>query len=267
MRASRQFGSVTIVCSTSPITGANSRAGSSRSLRVVRSVAASDDASRHPVGKAAAEAKPPPRARNTAAVDTATPGLISTIPASGSRGADTKRSPMPDIHAGRPEEHTGTSAPSPRVTSFSRSGSGWTRHSRHNRRSVAAASADPPPIPEATGRFFSRTMRPVATTPVSVGQSAGGTQHKIVGLAAQPGCERPCHGQRQVRCLGGAQPVTDRCEHDQAVQQVIAILPPPDDMQVQVDFGRRAFGQDFRHARCFRVVGRSCAIRPTEQAA
>ena len=56
------------------------------------------------------------------------------------------------MRAGTLERQTGTSAPSAKAASCR---SDFSPHKSANRRSAAAASAEPPPIPEATGKFFS----------------------------------------------------------------------------------------------------------------
>ena len=102
MRASRHPAVPASVSSTSPITGISARAGASRSFRACRSATARLSTSRQALaGNTAAGENPADRDRNTAGVDTATPGLISTIPTPGTAGTGTSRSPMPDIIAGR----------------------------------------------------------------------------------------------------------------------------------------------------------------------
>ncbi len=194
MRASRQFGSAEKACSTSLMAGASRRAGGSRSLRVSRRVAASDAASRHASGKAAREENPPARARNTAGVETSTPGLISTIPRCGSPGAGSNRSPIPDIRAGRPNRHTGTSAPSAGGDEIqSGPARDRTRHSRQTqtqrRRGVGRPSANAGSDRqilfqnEAAGRYHAGFRR----------QGTGRAQHQIVGLAVKAGGKRASH--------------------------------------------------------------------------
>ncbi|MNL47211.1 hypothetical protein D3C87_1699840 [compost metagenome] len=94
--------------------------------------------------------------RKITGVETATRGLTSTIGKAGSSGAGVISSPMPRATSGRPSRHIGTSAPSRSAKVARDTGSIRTFHRSSNPRSAAAASADPPPIPEAMGRFFSR---------------------------------------------------------------------------------------------------------------
>ena len=87
-------------------------------------------------------------------------GLIKTTGNGGRawRGNGVNSSPMPRIITGRACKHTGTSAPNDRQNfSISRHiygcGSG-APHNCQSPRTVAAASLDAPPIPDAKGRFF-----------------------------------------------------------------------------------------------------------------
>ena len=66
------------------------------------------------------------------------------------------RSPMPRGDQRPAARHIGRSAPSPRPSSRQVAASEIARfQSALSARSVAAASLDPPPMPDATGRFFS----------------------------------------------------------------------------------------------------------------
>ena len=57
--------------------------------------------------------------------------------------------------SGRPARHIGTSAPSPSPSSANASSEIARFQTSLSPRSVAAASLEPPPMPDATGRFFS----------------------------------------------------------------------------------------------------------------
>ena len=70
-------------------------------------------------GNSAGAENAPCLARNTEGVGTATPGLTSTMPKLGRRGAGRKISPTPPIRAGAKSRQTGTSAPSPSAISCS----------------------------------------------------------------------------------------------------------------------------------------------------
>ena len=161
MRASRSVGAVRSTASARAISGTSAIAGASRSLRLARASAA-----KSPSLTAAGSEKRPASASNTCPVDTATPGLIRTAGiggGGGTRGATP--SPIPVIRTVSPARQTGTSAPRTNATPARADSSISTCHSRAHSRSAAAASAEPPPIPEATGRFFSRCSAASAGTP------------------------------------------------------------------------------------------------------
>ncbi len=245
MRASRQPGTARRASSASLIAGASDRAGGSRSFRVACRSAASDRALRHPsTGNSAAGENAPPRARNTAGVDTATPGLSSTRPAPGNAGAGVSTSPIPDIIAARPSRHTGTSAPSPRAIAPSAAASRSVPQKRCSSRNAAAASADPPPIPEATGKFFSRTSLPAARRPDCSASARAARSTRLSASAVQSRGEWSSHLQRQILGRRYTQPIAHLGEDHKAVQQVVAVIAPPDDVQMKVDLSRRELESD-----------------------
>ena len=94
-------------------------------------------------------------AENTIGVGTSTRGFTKTIHISGKYGTFVKTSPIPCIRCGELETHTGTSAPKD-ATSLS-----IELPSCIATRSIAAASADPPPMPAAFGNCFSKSMSAV----------------------------------------------------------------------------------------------------------
>ena len=131
-------------------------------------------------------------------------------------------------------------------------------------RSVAAASLDPPPIPDAVGRRLSRNSAapraPHAGARGGLDIEPGGAQHEIV--VAETGERarlRTADRQRQHVRRRALDPVADIGERHQAVEQVIAVGAPPDDMQVQIDLRR---GED---AGCA-VIARARARRSAEPA-
>ena len=85
-------------------------------------------------------------------------GIDQQHAALGSRGnASGRARRCPSIHAVSQSTQTGTSAPSDAAISMQRVVDRVSRsHRCTSPRSTAAASADPPPRPEATGRFFVR---------------------------------------------------------------------------------------------------------------
>ena len=80
MRANRQPGTEAMAASTSAMTGHRAIAGSSRSFPRLARQATISGRSCQRSGNAASGEKPPVRARNTATVDTAAPGLTSSSP-------------------------------------------------------------------------------------------------------------------------------------------------------------------------------------------
>ena len=155
----------------------------------------------------------------------ATPGLTRTIPHRGSAGAGSRRSPIPPIRAVCPARQTGTSAPSLAARLASRPGAGLCRQSRHSSRKAAAASADPPPMPDATGRCFSSTRCRRGDHTDSAARARAARSTRLSGSSVKPRRERARHRQRQR--VGGLrrQRIADAGEHDQAVQQVVAVRP------------------------------------------
>ena len=166
-----------------------------------------------------------------------TPGLTSTIPNRGKRGAGASTSPTPSIRAGRPARHTGTSAPSvgrnrrqidaphlplarKQPQRRRRVGRAAANSGRH-RQIASPASAAPlprrPPPPPAPGPRAAPDCRPppapAANRPVTASDSAA------AGVRRQP--------------------VADAGEHRQAVEPVIPVRPPAEDVQIEVDLGRR----------------------------
>ena len=75
-----------------------------------------------------------------------------------------RSSPLPVPIAAWLARQAGTSAPRLRAMAWSSSSGSSACHSRWSRRSAPAASAEPPPIPEATGRRLSR----VSAAPASI---------------------------------------------------------------------------------------------------
>ncbi len=59
------------------------------------------------------------------------------------------------------------------------------RHSRQSSRSAAAASAEPPPMPDATGKFLVRTIRPPAVTPAAAARTLAARSTEVVRLSGK----------------------------------------------------------------------------------
>ena len=110
-------------------------------------------------------------AANTSAVASGWRGIDQhEVEAAGRPGRGSSSSPMPRIRAGRLPRQTRTSLPSARATSARSGAVGGRRQSRARPRRVAAASAEPPPMPEATGSRLSSRTRTLGLTPDGRGQ-------------------------------------------------------------------------------------------------
>ena len=100
---------------------------------------------------------------NTAGVETATPGLTRTAGIRGNGGNWLRISPRPSTQQDFDSRQTGTSDPSSAANLTSCSWDELRPHNLSRPRNAAAASAEPPPIPDATGKFLvSRIVAPSA---------------------------------------------------------------------------------------------------------
>src|SRR5215813_200813 len=156
IRAIKAPGSRSSRASTAPISGTSSIAAPVRSLRSGISALANSIASSGIGTNLPAAPNRPFRAAKTAAVGSSFRGLTSNIPASGRSAAGSIRSPIPPTQAACPYRQAGTSEPSRAPRQRSASSLIDRRHSAVSTRNAAAASLDPPPIPAAIGRFFSK---------------------------------------------------------------------------------------------------------------
>ena len=130
-------------------------AGSVRSLRAVR----------HRCGSSAPRSTRSHPAK-TGPVGTATPGFTSRIAAPARpRSTGDKISPFPIPASVSLKTQAGTSAPSGAAMAASRSSGQSSCQNQLSRRSVAAASADPPPSPAATGIHLSSVSAALAGQP------------------------------------------------------------------------------------------------------
>ena len=135
---------------TSPITGANAIAGAARSLRHEAGSRSSAMAVRWDCPFSSA------RPLKTEGVETSTSGLTRMAGRGVKPSSGLMRSPTPCMRQARPPRQTGTSAPMARPAAMiSSSMSAMPARLRKPLR-AAAALAEPPPMPEATGRFLSR---------------------------------------------------------------------------------------------------------------
>ena len=125
-----------------------------------------------------------PSQRTRRAVDSGTRGLTSStgappIPAGRPASA---RSPAPSPRAVMLSRHAGTSLPSSGATASACSGS--MPHNDVSSRSAAAASADPPPIPDATGKLLVERDRRALVDPRRFG--AARRAARIARLSSSP---------------------------------------------------------------------------------
>ena len=113
--------------------------------------------------------------------------------------------------------------------------------SRASPRNAAAASLDPPPMPDATGRFFSRLMATggalLQTTMLA--QRVAGFQDQIAAVERDRGGVSSGHAEFVPVGKGSLDPVAEAREHRQAVDQMIAVGAPAGDVQSEIDLGRR----------------------------
>ena len=138
------------------ISGRTWRAGGSRSLRREDSAATH---SLHPdvdAGKCIAELFLFVSRLKMAGVETGCSGLARTREKLGKFATGMRSSPMPRAISGLPFMHIGRSAPICMANWVCASVDKPCPQSFCSPRRVAAASADPPPIPDARGKFFSR---------------------------------------------------------------------------------------------------------------
>ena len=213
------------------------------------------------------------RARSAAMAATLRPARLATPPVATTRlpraehlggrdgdpGIDQQRcrtaaapAPAPDARRSRPSVRAGRRGiPARRrrvsAASFANSAAAPdSRHSRHSSRNAAAASAEPPPMPDATGSAcpapdaHPRPRRPPPPAPA-------------------PRAAPDCRVRRQARRRTALPPAATAYppapqsgyrrsgEHDQAVQQVVAVIPAAGHVQVEIDLGRRRLGQAVRH--------------------
>ena len=229
--------------SAAPIVGASARAGGSRSLRVARASCAGVASRVRAAAAAAARCRAGQAPKTPRPSTTPTPGLTSTsgrARKTRSIGEIVRRSRARSAAGGKAHRHVGAERSADRGQLV---GVDVQPPEPASARSVAAASLEPPPMPEATGRFFSSAM-------------ATGGQCRLAGNAAAAHRVRlstrllPSSGTVGAKarsttkpsCSAGARRHAGRRtgEDRQALDQVIAVGAPAGDMQREVDLGRRA---------------------------
>ena len=88
-------------------------------------------------------------------------------------------------------------------------------------------------------------------------QRPGRAQHQIIGFRRQRPAFRALNGKGQYLPGPSADRIANAGEHDQAIQQMVPILPAPSDMQEKIDLGRSQL-RDFQR----RVSALGWAARP-----
>ncbi len=114
---------------------------------------------------------------------------------------------------------------------------------RANSRSAAAASAEPPPIPAATGSTLSRVKSPSREIRNALAEQLRRLEHQIVGGLATGLRERPGGREMEFGASRQAQAVGAIGERHHAFEVVIAVDAPPNHPQGQVDLGPPVLGQ------------------------
>src|SRR6266404_1799560 len=217
--------------STSRITGWMRIAGASRSLEFAASTSAQSSIDAPSSGQAVAwstSANPTnsspfrkPSAANTSLVATGARGLTSTQGIIGKLSGSSV-SPTPVMSQAREARQTGTSEPVSFATSIRRGSSVARPFARASSRSAAAASAEPPPIPAATGSTLSRVNSPSLRLGTrSPSKRGSGRKRQAVGAIGK---------------------------RNHAFQVVIAVDPASDHPEGQIDLGAPFLNQP-RHWR------------------
>ena len=117
-------------------------------------------------------------------------------PGKSARSTGASSSPAPSPRIGRLSRQAGTSLPSPaRPRSHA---PGRSPHSDVSSRSAAAASAEPPPIPAATGSLLSRRIAAPSAAPARLCQRPRRLESPDCPRIERVG-ERPADGQRRAR--------------------------------------------------------------------
>ena len=169
-----------------------------------------------------------------------------------------RRQPLADafdegVAPAEEERHVGAQRRSP---SASRRARGQCRpHRRFSASSVVAASELPPPRPAPQGTRLSIEMSAPSGVPDCRLQRARGAQAQVVGRQRRrPGRGAPARPSLAPLEVQRVAPVD---QHEHRLQQVVAVGAPPDDVQEQVQLGRRRHVEE-RLQRSWRA-GPACA--------
>ncbi len=163
-------------------------------------------------------------------------GFTSTR-ASPPAGTDSSRSPRPVATAPPPWRKKGTSMPRPTAVSSRRRRGHRRPHKRFNPNRTAAASADPPPRPAATGiRLSSPTRTPRSMPAASRRASAARSARFVASLGTGPFVHPELDGVGVLKGQSVGQ--VDGLHHRRDF--MISVVTLAQDLENQVDLGRSA---------------------------
>ena len=127
-----------------------------------------------------------------------------------------------------------------------------TRQRSISARSVAAASAEPPPRPAATGMCLASRSAARGATPARSASRRAAFSTRLSASSASAGGERPVDARATGGRTAGLDLVGEVDEGDQRIEQVIAVGAAADDVQPEIDLGgRRAAAQERAQPPCF----------------
>ena len=145
------------------------------------------------------------------------------------------RSPAASPRIGKLSKQAGTSLPSVGATDSACFGSICQREVSN--RSAAAASAEPPPMPEATGRFFSSVSDAPCSTAAAASARAAFSARLSSARRVRP--ERACHRERKIVGRRRAEPVTVGAECEHSLDCVPPVRQLAANVERQVELGGR----------------------------
>jgi hypothetical protein len=139
-------------------------------------------------------------------------------------------------HAGEADRHVGAEAEAdPRQGRFRQSEVPQPVEAVQGSRGVGRAAADAGGHGQALGQANGGAERPAGLG----GERARGLQNEVVIGGVQGVAEGAVEGEREIGGRREFELVAGRSEGDQAVEQMVAVGPPADDVQVEVELGRR----------------------------
>ena len=147
-----------------------------------------------------------------------------------------------------PARQTGTSAPSAAAMSSSAVSPRGACHSAASSLSAAAASLDPPPMPEATGRFLTRVRAApgAPAEPARRGAAPRATRDCPSVAGPSAAANGPVTRSDSSAARRGRELVADVGERDEAVEQMIAVGAAAEHVEIEIELGR---GRERAHHR------------------